>query len=177
MSGHNKWSKIKHKKGAADAEKSKIFGKLAKLITNEAKKSEGNLESPGLKSVIEKAKSVNMPNANIDRAVKRATESSSKALESVTYEAYGPGGSAVVITGLTDNRNRTVAEIKKILSTGGNQLADPGAATWAFEKGGDGVYTPTTPIDLTPEDSKKLESLVSNLEEHDDVQAVFTNAN
>lgn len=177
MSGHNKWSKIKHKKGAADAEKSKIFGKMAKLITNEAKKAEGNRESPGLKAIIDKAKSVNMPNDNIERAIKRATESNAAALDSVVYEAYGPGGSAVIITGLTDNKNRTVAEIKKILSTDGGQLADPGAAAWAFEKSGDGTYTPTTPLDLSDEDSTKLQKLVGNLEDHDDVQGVFTNAN
>ena len=177
MSGHNKWSKIKHKKGAADAAKSKIFGKMAKLITNEAKIAGGNRESPGLKSAIDRAKAVSMPNDNIDRAIKRATESGAQAMEAGTYEAYGPGGCAVIITTLTDNKNRTVAEIKKLLSDNGAQLADPGAAVWAFEKSNDGTYTATTSIDLDEVGKTKLEKLTEALEDHDDVQAVFTNGN
>lgn len=175
MSGHNKWSKIKHKKAGADAAKSKIFGKMSKLITSEAKKANGNVDSPGLKSVIDQARAVNMPNANIERAIKRATEAGAAAIEAVTYEAYGPGGCAVIINGLTDNTNRAVTEVKKILSTYNLQLAEPGAAAWAFEKQNDGSYVPTTPLDLSDDDLEKLNKLIEALEDSDEVQNVYTN--
>src|SRR5574343_586530 len=104
MSGHNKWSKIKRQKEKTDAQKSKIFGKMVKLITVEAKKAGGNMQSPGLRNAIEKAKAANVPNDNIDRAIKKSTEAS--AMESITYEAYGPGGCGIIIETLTDNRNK-----------------------------------------------------------------------
>lgn len=176
MSGHNKWSKVKHKKAHADSQKSKIFGKLAKLITSEAKKANGNRDSAGLKQAIEQAKAVNMPNDNIERAIKRATESDAATLETVVYEAYGPAGSAFIITGLTDNKNRTVSDVKAILSSHNCQLAEQGAALWAFEKKEDGTYSPTTTIDIPEEMNKKITSLIEDLEENDDVQQVYTTA-
>jgi len=175
MSGHNKWSKIKHKKAGADAAKSKVFGKMAKLITSEAKKAGGNRESPGLKNAVEQARAVNMPNDNIERAIKRATESGATELEPVVYEAYGPGGTAIIISGLTDNKNRTVAEVKATLSSYNLGLAEQGAALWAFSKEADGTYTPVTHIEVNEADAGKLDTIITALEEHDDVQHVYTN--
>jgi len=174
MAGHNKWSKVKHKKAATDAQKSKQFSKMSQIITLEAKKCDGNRQSPGLKAAIERAKSVNMPNDNIERAIKKATEAGS-ALEEVRYEAYGPGGCAMIIEGVTDNRNRMAAEIKNILSKHNIDLAQPGSATWAFQFN-NGEWENQTAITLSNEDSEKLERLIEVLEDNDDVQAVYTNA-
>jgi YebC/PmpR family DNA-binding regulatory protein len=173
MSGHNKWSKIKHKKAASDAQKSKIFSKVVKLLTSEAKKSGGNLESPGLKSAVEKAKQVNMPKENIENAIKKAERS--EEMERITYEAYGPGGSALIIEALTSNRNKTAAEVKYILSKWGLFLAEPGSAVWAFEKQS-GQWLPKNTIALSENDLTELEKIVNELEDNDEIQEVFTNA-
>ncbi len=174
MSGHNKWSKIKRQKEKTDAQKSKIYGKFVRLITVEAKKVGGNLSSPSLRAAIERARAENVPSDNIDRAVKKASESSAT-MESVTYEAYGPGGCAIVIEALTENRNKAAQEIKFILSNHGLSLAGMGSATWAFEKTHEG-WVPKTTIPLSDEDGLKLSDLVDELEENDEVQEVFTNA-
>jgi len=175
MSGHSKWSKIKHKKAASDAHKSKIFGKLARLVAMESKSAKGDLNAPGLRTAIEKAKAMNMPSDNIDRAVKKGVGSGAEQMEHVVYEAYGPGGSALIIEGLTDNRNRTSQEIKHILSKNDASLAQRGAASWAFEKK-NGEWSPTTSTPLSPEDEEKLEKIIEELEDNDDVQDVSTNA-
>jgi|SRR3989344_993933 len=175
MSGHNKWSKVKHKKAAEDAKKSKIFSMHARLITLEAKKSGGNVSSPNLKNAIDRARAVNMPAENIERAIKRALGSDAATLEEVVYEAYGPGGTAFIIQGVTDNKNRTSAEIKHLLSEHETSLSSPGAALWAFEKKGDG-YAPREFLELSDEAKEKTEALLEELEGHDDVRAVFTNA-
>ena len=174
MSGHSKWSKIKHKKAATDAKKSKIFSKLVRYITVEAKAAKGDRNAPGLRLAIEKARGENMPADNIDRAIEKASASSAE-LESVTYETYGPGGVALIIEGYTDNRNRTAQEIKHLLSKHEAALAAPGAAMWAFSKSDQGL-TPNTTVDLSDEDLEKLSELVEALEEHDDVNEVYTNA-
>ena len=174
MSGHNKWSKIKHKKAASDAQKSKTFGKLAKLISVESKKVDGNVNSPSLRTAIEKAKQANMPSDNVDRAIKKASESPEN-MEHVTYEAYGPSGVGLVIEGLTDNRNKASAEIKHILSKNNASLGAQGSVTWGFTKEGS-EWKPNTTIDLSDSDLEKLSKLVDELEENDEVQEVFTNA-
>jgi YebC/PmpR family DNA-binding regulatory protein len=175
MSGHNKWSKIKHKKGAEDARKSKIFSKLSKLITAESKKANGDVNSPSLATVIEAAKKENMPKDTIDRAVKKGTDKDAVAMDSVTYETYGPAGVAIIIEALTDNKNRTAAEVRHLLSKSGYELAAPGAASWAFSKNGtEWVPNSTTPIE--EKDGEKLGNLIDALEELEDVQAVFDNA-
>jgi YebC/PmpR family DNA-binding regulatory protein len=174
MSGHNKWSKIKRQKEKTDAQKSKIYGKFVRLITVEAKKAGGNLSSPSLRAAIERARAENVPSDNIDRAVKKAGESSA-AMESVTYEAYGPGGCAIIIEALTENHNKAAQEVKFILSNHGLSLAGMGSATWAFEKTHEG-WIPKTTITLSDEDGEKLGALVDELEENDEVQEVFTNA-
>lgn len=174
MSGHNKWSKIKRQKEKTDGQKSKIYGKMVRVISMEAKKANGNLSAPGLRSAIEKAQSANVPKDNIERAIKKATETSA-AMDPVTYEAYGPGGCAIIIEGLTDNRNKAAQEVKFILSSHGLELAGMGSATWAFEKGHEG-WVPKSTVTLSDGEGEKLGALVDELEENDEVQEVFTNA-
>lgn len=174
MSGHSKWAKIKHKKAATDARKSKVFSKLVRYIQVEAKKAKGDRNAPGLRLAIEKARAENMPADNIDRAISKASGEGVE-LETLTYEAYGPGGAAIIIEGYTDNRNRTSQEIKHLLSQHGGSLANPGAALWAFQRNEDGL-TATTTVDLSDEDLEKLAQLIDEIEEHDDVQNVYTNA-
>lgn len=175
MSGHNKWSKIKHKKAASDAKKSNIYSKLVKLIQVESKAANGNVDSPGLRAAIEKAKAENMPKENIERAIKKGASNDSAAMEVVTYEAYGPGGCALIIEGLTDNKNRTAQEVKHALTKNGLQLAAPGSASWAFTKTAEGWEAQTT-TQISPEDGEKLEKVLEQLDDLDDVQDVYTNA-
>ncbi len=175
MSGHNKWSKIKHKKGAEDARKSKIFSKFARLIALESKKANGNENAPTLRAVIARAREANMPGDNIERAIKKGGDKEAGALEEVLYEAYGPAGSAIVIECLTDNKNRTLLEVKQILLAHEASFAEKGAALWAFEKK-NAEWLPKTKIPLSEESAEKLKRLVEELEESDDVQKVYTNS-
>lgn len=175
MGGHNKWSQIKRQKGAADAAKSNLWGKLSRRITVESKKCGGDTSLPALRVVIEKAKSVNMPKDAIERAVAKGTSSDAGSLESITYETYGPGGVAIIIGALTDSRNRTAQEIKHLLSLNGLVLAAPGSATWAFNKTGSGYEAKST-VPISEEDGAKLADIIEKLEEHDDVEEVYTNA-
>ena len=120
-----------------------------------------------------------MPNDNIERAVKKGTGSDAGEMEQIAYEAYGPGGCALIIEALTENRNKASQEIKHILSKNGFELAAPGSATWAFEKNppqNGGGWTPKNTIQINEEDSAKLEILIEELEENDEVQDIFTNA-
>jgi YebC/PmpR family DNA-binding regulatory protein len=174
MAGHSKWAKVKHKKALTDARKSNLFSKLVRFIQVEARKARGDRGAPGLRAAIEKARAANMPSDNIDRAIAKAAQSGES--EAVTYEAYGPGGAALVIDGYTDNRNRTAQEIKHLLSKNGGALANPGAALWAFSKNTEGKLEPTAPLELGEEELEKLAQLVEELEEHDDVSEVYTNA-
>jgi len=177
MSGHNKFSKIKHLKAANDAQKSKNFGKYVRLITVEAKKSAGNLSSPGLVAAIEKARKENMPNDTIDRAIKKAITDNSAAMEPHMYEAYGPGGVAILIEVLTDNKNKAAQEIKHILALHELELAAQGSASWAFKKESGGMaWIPTMVLPLEDTDVEKLTKLVEDLEANDEVQDVYTNA-
>lgn len=175
MSGHNKWSKIKHKKAATDAQKSKIFSKHSSLITMESKKAGGDISSPNLAAAIERAKKDSMPKENIDRAVAKGGGAEANSLEEVLFETYGPGGVAILITAVTDNNNRTNQEIKHLLSKAGYQLGTPGSAVWAFTKNDSG-YTPNSSLQLSSEDEEKLSDLIEKLEDQDDVQNIFTSA-
>ena len=175
MSGHNKFSKIKRLKAKNDAQKSKIFSKMVKLISVASRKSKGDVNSPELRSAIEKARSKDMPNDSIERAVKKASGENAVEMEAITYEAYGPGGIAIIIEALTDNKNKAAGEVKHILSANGSALASPGSASWAFDKK-DGEWIPKTTMAVSEEDSPKLETLIDALEENDEVQEVYTNA-
>ncbi|MDB5194150.1 MAG: YebC/PmpR family DNA-binding regulatory protein [Parcubacteria group bacterium] len=177
MSGHNKWSKIKRQKAGTDAAKSKIFSKFAKLITTASKEAKGDITSPSLRAAIEKAQEFNMPRENIERAVKKGTGSEAESMEAITYESYGPGGCALVIDALTTNRNKAAQEIKFILSKHGFALAAPGSATWAFTKESAGAdWQPTMTVPLSEADSEILGKLIEELEDNDEVQDVYTNA-
>ncbi len=177
MSGHNKWSKIKRQKAGTDALKSKIFSKMARLISTASRQVNGDTSSPILRTAIEKAREYNMPLDNIERAVKKGLGSDSEALEQITYEAYGPGGCALVIEALTTNRNKASQEIKFILSKHGFELATPGSAMWGFKREpATNNLQPTTTIPISEEDGQKLEALINELEDNDEVQEVYTNA-
>lgn len=177
MSGHNKWSKIKHRKAGTDAQKSKIFSKMAKAISTASREANGDTSSPALRAAIDKAREYNMPNDNIERAVKKGAGADAESFESITYEAYGPGGSALIIESLTTNKNKAAQEVKHILSSNGFSLAAPGSASWAFTKDPTTHdLQPITPIQISEDDAKQLEKLINDLEENDEVQAVYTNA-
>lgn len=175
MSGHNKWSQIKNKKGVTDAKRSKLFSMLVRMITMEAKKADGNKEAPSLKAAIVRAKEANMPLDNIERAVQKGFGGGAENFEEVTYEAYGPAGVALIITGVTDNKNRTTPEIKHILSNHGGSLGAQGSTMWAFTKNEEGDFIPQNPLSISPSDTDKLLSLIEELENHPDVKNVFNN--
>lgn len=176
MAGHSKWKQIKHKKAATDAKRSRVFGKLARLITIESKKAAGKEDSPALRAAIERARAQNTPGEIIERAIQKGRSDQGAALEAVTYETYGPGGTAVIIEAFTDNKNRTAAEIRHLLSKHGIELAPPGAASWAFKKIVGGGFEAERTVNLPEEAVQSLDMLVEALEEHDDVQEVYTNA-
>lgn len=175
MSGHSKWKQIKYKKAAEDAKRGKIFSKISRVITMSAKELGPDPKTnPKLAALIEEARSVNMPNDNINRAIKKAVEKDSEAMKEVLYEAHGPGGSALIITAITDNSNRTTNEVKHILSDNGCRLGEQGSAMWAFDKQGV-EFAAKFPIDISEEDGKKLNSILEALDDQDDVQEVYSN--
>jgi len=138
MSGHSKWSTIKRKKGKEDAKRGNLFTRLIKEITVAAKEGGGDASSnPRLRTAVASAKSANMPNDNIERAIKKGTgELPGVSYEDVSYEGYGPGGVAIYIECLTDNKNRAVSEVRYILSKNGGRMADVGSVSWLFDKRG-----------------------------------------
>jgi YebC/PmpR family DNA-binding regulatory protein len=143
MSGHNKWSTIKHKKGAADAKRGKLFSKIIKEITIAARMGGGDAEgNPRLRTAVNAARSANMPKDNVDKAIKRGTgEIEGVNYEEITYEGYGPGGVAVLVEALTDNKNRTVAEVRHIFEKYNGNLGETGCVAWMFKKQGIVVIT------------------------------------
>lgn len=139
MAGHSKWAQIKRKKGAVDARRGQLFTKLARAITVAARDGGGDADgNAALANAIEKAKSHRMPKENIERAIARGTGegADAAAIESVTYEGYGPGGVALLVECLTDNRNRAAAEVRHIFSRSDANLGEPGSVAWMFEKKG-----------------------------------------
>ncbi len=138
MSGHNKWANIKHRKMAQDAKRSKIFTKLIREIIVAAREGGGDPEkNPRLRAAIERAKAANMPKDNIERAIKKGTgELEGEQLHEITYEAYAPGGVALFIKVVTDNKNRSAQEVRHILSKYGGNLAESGSVSWIFERKG-----------------------------------------
>jgi YebC/PmpR family DNA-binding regulatory protein len=236
MSGHSKWKTIKHKKAKEDSKRGKAFTKLIKEITICARQGGGDPNSNArLRLLMDKAKEINMPLENTLRAVKRGTgELPGVHYESMTYEGYGPYGTAIMIDTLTDNKNRTVAELRHLFSAGGGNLAETGAVNWMFEHQGlivatgdttedrlledllehdiidvnknddnqfsiycdpkalmqvknavedlglkvesaEMAWVPKEMINLSEDDEKKAYDFLSEIEDHDDVQNVFTN--
>ena len=140
MAGHSKWAQIKHKKKAVDARRGKLFTKLARAIQVAAREGGGDpAGNAALANAIQKAKDARMPKDNIERAIAKGAgaDGGSEAIESVVYEGYGPGGVAVLVEALTDNRNRTAAEIRHLFSNAGGNLGEPGSVSWLFEKKGE----------------------------------------
>jgi YebC/PmpR family DNA-binding regulatory protein len=138
MSGHSKWHTIKHKKGAADAKRGKIFTRIIKELTVAARNGGGDAATnPRLRTIIAEAKANNMPRENIERAIRRGTgEEPGVSYEEITYEGYGPGGAALLIQSLTDNKNRTVGEIRHLLSKWNGNLAAENSVAWMFSRKG-----------------------------------------
>ena len=176
MSGHSKWAQIKHQKGAADAKKSQMFSKLARVIAVAARKGDKPEANAELRAAIEKAKAINMPNENIERAIRHGSGKEAGAqLENIRFEAYGPGGSAIIIEAITDNKNRTLAEIKHLLSFSEAKLANPGSVLWAFNNVG-GKWEAKNNLELSETDAQVLDKLLEELDDHEGVQEIFTNA-
>jgi YebC/PmpR family DNA-binding regulatory protein len=139
MSGHSKWSSIKHKKGAADAKRGKLFSKLARAITVAARDGGGDTDgNPGLATAVQKAREASMPKDKIQKAIDTGTGAGAagEAIERIVYEGYGPAGVAVLVEALTDNRNRAGAEIRLAFTRHGGSLGEPGSVAWIFEKKG-----------------------------------------
>ena len=235
MAGHSKWANIKHKKAKEDAKKGKIFTKLIKEITVAAKQGGDPASNPRLRLLLEKAKQENMPAENATRAIKKGTgELPGVHYDPMMYEGFGPGGIAIIVETLSDNKNRTVAEMRTTFSRGGGNLGEANTVNWMFEKKGvirmqdtgvsedelieklldynvesihigDGIVTITTDhaalgqvrdaltdlnhkiddaelewlpkntVSISPEEEEKAYALLESLEDHDDVQHVFTN--
>jgi YebC/PmpR family DNA-binding regulatory protein len=163
MSGHSKWATIRHKKGAQDAKRGKIFTKLIKEITVAARMGGGDLESnPRLRQAVIKAKSENMPKDNIDRAIKKGTgELEGVDYVEMTYEGYGPGGVAIMVEALTDNKNRTAADVRSIFSKHGGNLGENGSVSYLFSRKGIITY----PTDTYTEDQVLEQALEAGAED------------
>jgi len=149
LSGHSKWSSIKHKKGAADAKRGKLFSKLARSIMVAAKEGGGDpANNLALQNAIEKARSYSMPKDNIDRAIAKGSGAGSdqEAFEAIVYEGYGPDGVAVIVEALTDNRNRTASDVRHTFAKNGGNLGSTGAVAWQFERRGV-VVVPSDGVD------------------------------
>jgi YebC/PmpR family DNA-binding regulatory protein len=145
MAGHSKWASIKHKKAATDAKRGKLFTKLARAITVAAREGGGDPDgNPSLATAIEKAKSYSMPKDNIQRAIDRGTGegADAAAIERIVYEGYGPGGAAILVEAMSDNRNRTGSEIRHAFDRSGGNLGEPNSVAWMFEKRGVIVLDP-----------------------------------
>jgi len=176
MSGHSKWHTIKHKKGALDAKRGKIFTKLIKEITVAARTGgSGDVDANArLRKAVSDAKAQNMPNDTIDRAIKRGTgELEGVNYEEITYEGYGVGGVAVMVESLTDNRNRTVAELRHLFSKNGGNLGEAGSVAWMFDKKGYIVVDKTA----KPEDELfeiAIEAGADDVQDDDDVFEIFS---
>lgn len=175
MSGHSKWSQIKHKKGAADAKKGIVFGKLARAITIAARGNPDPLQNLRLKAEIERARAANMPSDSIERAIRRVSEKESSSLEEILLQCIGPGGAAILIEAVTDNANRTILELKTLTTRLGGRMVGQGTLSWMFRRQGRD-WTALSPVPVTDDATRQqLEQLLEALDEHDDVQHISTN--
>lgn len=176
MSGHSKWHSIKHKKGAADAKRGKIFTRHAKLITIAAKGGGDPEMNPSLRLTIDNAKKDNVPSANIDKAIKRGTGEDKDAaqIEEVTYEGYGPGGVAVIVECLTENTNRTYTNMRTIFNKQGGNLGKTGVVTWMFDR--KGVITLNLEgIDPDEAELAAIDSGAEDINREDDLMEIYCN--
>ena len=175
MSGHSKWANIKHKKGAADARRGKVFGKLIKEITIAARMGGSDPDgNPRLRSAIASAKAENMPKDNVERAIKKgAGEIEGEIYEEILYEGYGPGGVAVLVECMTDNRNRTVADVRSSFSKSGGNLGESGCVAWMFDKKGS-ILVEKSKIDEEKLMDLALEAGAEDVVDEDDIFQVLT---
>jgi len=163
MAGHSKWANIRHRKAAQDAKRGKIYTKLAREITVAAREGGGDPEkNPRLRAAIEKARKFNMPKENIERAIKRGTgELQGESYEEITYEGYGPGGVAIIVKCLTDNRNRTASEVRHVFSKHGGNLGTSGCVSYLFERKG----VITVPADKFDEETVMMAAIEAGAED------------
>lgn len=172
MSGHSRWQQIKHKKGISDRKKGQIFSKLVKKITIASRDGADPNSNYRLHSAIEEARALNMPKENIERAVKKAGEKGPEALSQVIIQAIGPGSTAIVVEAITDNKNRTINELKNILAKNEARMVNEGSLNWMFDKN----WRPHAPIELTDQTIiLKLDRLFDELDNHDDVENIYSN--
>lgn len=179
MAGHSKWTQIKHQKTITDQKRGRLFSKLLNAISVAAKTDPNPNFNPRLRSAIQKAGDSNVPNENIERAVRRAEEAGQNLAE-LTLEAYGPGGTAIIIEAITDSKNRTVTEVKKILADNSGKWADAGSVLWGFEKNkssAESSWAAKFYQTVSGGDLIKLKELIAVLSDQPDVQKIFTNAN
>lgn len=177
MSGHSHWHSIKHKKGATDAKKSKLFSKVSRLLSAAAK--EGGQDpdtNPKLRLAVEKAKLINMPSTNIEKAIKKGIGATDERMEPIIFEAYGPGNVAILIEGITDNKNRAISEIKQVLSQHQGKVVNEGSLRWLFEKRGlitieNGNFFPEKRSEL---ELKIIEAGAEDFRWHDNTLDVYT---
>lgn len=175
MSGHSHWHTIRFKKGAADAKKSKLFSKFSREISVSARDGGGDLDfNPKLRSIVEKARSLNMPNESIERAIKKGTgEIGGQIFEEFIIEGYGPNNTALIITGITDNKNRSLPEIRKILNEHGGKIVDGGAIKWMFEKKGV-IATDIEDKDKEESELSAIEAGAENIKWDEDLLIIYT---
>lgn len=169
MSGHSKWKQIKHKKETADQRRGEVFAKLLNAIAAEARRGGNPNANPRLRSLMEDAKRQNIPKDKIENAISKTTATDN--LEELTIEAYGPGGTAMLIKAATDNRNRTISEIKHTLSNYGLKIGEFNSVRWIFDDD-----RPKFTQTLNTEEKQKLNKLINDLNNHPDVRKIITNA-
>lgn len=172
MSGHSKWSQIKHKKGISDQKKGQLFSKLAKKISITARDGANPSANYKLQAIIEEAQGFNMPKENIERAIKRANERGAAILETIIIQGMAPDSVAIVIEAITDNRNRTISEIKNIFNKKEVKFVPEGSLSWMFDKN----WKPNNPIEISNQVIvQRLEKLFDELDAHDDVENIYSN--
>lgn len=176
MAGHNRWKQIKEKKGALDQKRGALFSKLLRAIALAAKKEPNPEFNPHLRAAILRAKQLNVPQENIERAIKRTGEQAQN-IEEFIIEAYGPGGAALIIETITSNKSKTLQEIKLLLKKHNSRLAEPGSVIWAFNRptGESSGWEPKFKQKVKTEEKENIEKLISMLENHNDVQKIYTN--
>lgn len=173
MAGHSKWHQIKHKKGATDQKRGRAFSKLLSAIQAAARENPNPEINLRLRAAIQKAKEMKVPQENILRAVKKAAD---EPTEKLIIEAYGPEGIALIISALTDNRNRTMADVKKILSDFDAKITDPGAVLWVFETTPETAFQAKFKQSISDESKQKARNLLDILKKLQEVIEVYTNA-
>lgn len=177
MSGHSKWAQIKHQKAASDKKRGKLFSVLSKRISIAARHGKDPETNPGLKLIIDKAKAANMPSDTVERAIKRGAGElpGQGPIEEIIYEAYGPGGAQLVIVASSDNRNRSTANIRHLLSKHNGSLSGNGSVMWNFERTGEGQFTAKNKQSLSDDLQESVSQLLAAMEEDEDVEDIYTN--